>query len=372
MGVSAFTPSSFLGVSSKNQTVKSNFHAVQRRRKPQSNGTPHMLANVLIVNSKGGGHGHIGLHLARSLLQHGNTVHIHQIGDETSSTPIQQYPSLTETYPITFSVAYGNVPESYPTLYQAIYDNNAKSLDDIAPAIEASKASGAQLFYVSSAGAYKYDSNVAPHLESDAASGPTIDVENAIRSAGVSSANFRPIYIIGPHTSKREYIDFFFDRIVRGRPVPLPGNGEELTSISDVRDIAELLTSALGKPLKDELFNCTNTRAITFNAMVQLCAQACGREATTFLYDPVEIANSIEGFKVKKAFPFRPRHFFADPGHAQNVLGWKPKVAGSAEGIAASIKECYDEYVSLGLDKVDVDFSLDDKIMAAASWDGNG
>lgn len=324
---------------------------------------PVMSANVLIVNTKGGGHGHIGLHLAQKLLEEGNSVHIHQVGPEGSCAPVKQYPTLESTHGDKFSVKYGDIPSSYPTNFSAIYDNNAKSADDIAPAIESAKSSGAQLFYVSSAGAYKYDSNVAPHNIKDRASGATIDVENTIREAGVSSATFRPIYIIGPHTSKREYVDFFFDRIVRGRPVPLPGCGDEITSITDVRDIASLLSSALGKSLKDDIINCVNTRGITFNGMVKLCAEACGQEAKTVYYDPNKMEQQIEGFKVKKAFPFRPRHFFADPCEAQIKLGWKPEVSGSVDGLSKSIKECYDEYVELGLDKAEVDFSLDDKIL---------
>lgn len=331
----------------------------------------HMSAgNILIVNTKGGGHGHIGFHLAEKLLADGHKVHIHQVGNETCSTPVTQYPALASKYGSDmFSVAYdSSVPATFPSSdYTAIYDNNAKSLEDIAPVVATAKQSGAQMFYVSSAGAYKYDANSAPHETVNAASGPTIDVENAIIDAGVCSANFRPIYIIGPHTSKREYVDFFFDRLVRNRPVPLPGSGFELTSISDVRDIAGLLASAVGKTeLKDQTINAVNTRAVTFDAMTKLCAEACGVDDPKIVhYDPSKMEKSIEGFKVKKAFPFRPRHFFASTIEAQLMLGWQPSVAGTMDGLSQSIKECYDEYVKLGLDKADVDFSLDDKILAS-------
>lgn len=355
--------STFLGASLHNRSSSLCTGYVKPHHHANTSGFPVMSANVLIVNTKGGGHGHIGLHLAQKLLEEGNSVHIHQVGPEGSCAPVKQYPTLASTYGDKFSVDYGDVPSSYPTNFSAIFDNNAKSADDIAPAIESAKSSKAQLFYVSSAGAYKYDSNVAPHNIKDKASGPTIDVENTIREAGVSSASFRPIYIIGPHTSKREYVDFFFDRIVRDRAVPLPGCGDELTSITDVRDIASLLASALGKSLKDDIINCVNTRGITFNGMVKLCAEACGREAKIIYYDPKEMEKQIDGFKVKKAFPFRPRHFFADPCEAQIKLGWKPEVSGSADGLSESVKACYDEYVQLGLDKADVDFSLDDKIL---------
>lgn len=353
--MSAFVPSSFLGASPTRRTF--SLPAPSPRRAAG----PRMSSSVLIVNAKGGGHGHIGLHLARALLTAGNKVHIHQLGAEKSKGPIAQYPTLASEFPANFSVEYGDVPQSYGS-FDAVYDNNAKSADDIAPAIAAGKA-GAKVFYVSSAGSYAYN-DIAPHVVGAPAKGPTIDVEDSIRAAGVSTACFRPIYIIGPHTSKREYIDFFFDRIVRDRPIPLPGSGEELTSITDVRDVADLMAAAVDKSMKDEIINSVNTRTLTFNAMVKLCADACGKEAQTVNYDPKEMAKKIDNFQVKKAFPFRPRHFFANPEEAVVKLGWQPKVSGTKEGLAAAIKECYSEYVQLGLDKAEVDFSLDDKIMA--------
>lgn len=319
---------------------------------------------MLIVNTKGGGHGHIGLYLAQCLLEGDTTVHIHQLGNEESSEPVKFYHVLKDAYPKKFSVEYGDLPEAFDGSYDAIYDNNAKSQEDISPVIKAANKSETELFYVSSAGSYKYDPNVAPHTISDPASGPTIDIENTIKDAGVCSANFRPIYIIGKHTSKREYIDFFFDRLVRNRPIPLPGTGDELTSITDVRDVAELLASALGKGFKNQTFNCVNNRAITFNGMVRLCADACGVEPEVVNYDPAEMEKNIEGFKVKKAFPFRPRHFFADPYEAEEFLNWEPTISGSQLGLAGSIKDCYEEYIDLGLDKAEVDFSLDEKIFA--------
>lgn len=366
--VSSLSSSSFLGTTS--HAVKSNLNPLTTRPArdgKQTNTVSMSGGNVLIVNTKGGGHGHIGLHLAEKLLGDGNKVHIHQIGNETSSQPIKQYPKLLSKHPETFNVSYGPVPTAFTDeSYTAIYDNNAKSSEDILPAIQNAKLSHAQLFYVSSAGAYKYDANIAPHETHNPASGATIDVENLIINEGVCSANFRPLYIIGPHTSKREYIDHFFNRLTRNRPILLPGSGDELTSITDVRDIANLLASALdNKSLKNNIINCCNTRGITFKAMVQFCADACGIDTPQVVsYDVNKMEKMVDGFKVKKAFPFRPRHFFADPVDAQMLLGWKPEVSGTADGIAQSIKVCYEEYVALGLDKVDVDFSMDDKILA--------
>jgi hypothetical protein len=188
---------------------------------------------VLVVNTKGGGHAVIGPHLAESLLAAGHAVRVLQVGPESVKGPFARYTALAEQHPDRFSLAYGAVsPETVPAgVYDAVYDNNAKEVKDVHAVIDAGMA-GAEVFYVSSAGAYVYDSALAPHIAGDSAKGPTVDVENALRASSVSSACFRPIYIIGPGSAKREYTDFFFDRIVRDRPLPIPGTGAEFTSIT--------------------------------------------------------------------------------------------------------------------------------------------
>lgn len=321
-----------------------------------------MSAKVLILNTKGAGHGFIGLHLARSLLQNGNTVDLLQVGGSESFGPFAKYPSLATEYPSKFSYSYGDVFAASTTGYDAVYDNNAKSAEDAAPAIAAGKH-GAEVFYVASAGAYEYNPNIAPHLVGDAATGPTVDVENLFRAEGVSSVNFRPIYIIGEDCSKREYLDYFFDRIVRDRPLLLPGNGSELTSLTDVRDIASMLAASLGKGFKNETLNLVSTRAVTFDGVVKMCEDSCGKKANVVRYDPAAIKAKMDSFVPKKAFPFRPRHFFADPGEATAKLGWTPEFSGSGDKLAAVIKASYEDYVAMGLDKKELSFPLDDDIL---------
>lgn len=356
MHMTAFAPSGFLGSSLLHQ------HARLPRTSPiRHNRSPVMSANVLIVNTKGAGHGFIGLHLARKLLQEGNTVDLLQVGGDPSFGPFAKYPSLASEF-ASFSFSFGSVADAKHEGYDAVYDNNAKSADDAAPAIAAGK-NGAEVFYVASAGAYSYDPNTAPHLVGDPLKGATVDVENLFRDQGVSSVNFRPIYIIGEDCSKRGYLDYFFDRIVRDRPLLLPGNGSELTSLTDVRDIASMLAAALGKGMKNETLNLVNSRAVTFDGVVKMCEDAIGKKANVVRYDPDEIKKKLEGFVPKKAFPFRPRHFFADPGEATEKLGWTAEFSGSADKLAATIKASYEDYLSLGLDKKDVKFSLDDDIL---------
>lgn len=330
--------------------------------------------NVLIVNTKGGGHAVIGPHLAEQLLNEGHSVTVHQVGPESDKGPFARYSDLKTSFSGSFSLSFGDVDkDAVPCgVYDAIYDNNAKSPQDVEQVIAAGKA-GAEVFYVSSAGAYKYNPSIAPHLAGDPASGPTIDVEDTLRSSGVLAATFRPIYIIGPGTAKREYTDYFFHRIARDRPVLIPGNGEEFVSISDVRDVASIMTASLGKKLSGEIINSVSIRAITAQGMAKMCAKVMGKNVEIIPYDPEVMKSKLEGFNVKKAYPFRPRHFFADPFPSAAVtraLRWSPKFSGSEEALERAIADEYATFIKLDLAQTDVDFALDDAIRAAASMKG--
>lgn len=55
-------------------------------------------------------------------------------------------------------------------------------------------------------------------------------------------------------------------------------------------------------------------------------------------------------------------HFFASSEKAKRELGWKP-----AHDFLGDVKALCDEYVSSGRAEKDIDFSVDDKILAAVS-----
>lgn len=90
--------------------------------------------------------------------------------------------------------------------------------------------------------------------------------------------------------------------IVRGRSIPIPGSGMQLTNISHVKDLSSMLTAAVENPdaASGKIFNCVSDRAVTLDGMARLCAKAAGLPVTIVHYDPKAI-----GVDAKKAFPFR-------------------------------------------------------------------
>lgn len=351
---------------------------------------------VLIINAPSGGHSVIGPHLAEALLAAGHAVHVHQVGAPApDAQPFDRYPPLVAAHPDAFSLSHGAATDALtaagggtarsaggdaaPPPPDAVYDNASKAVADAAPALAAA-AAGAEVFYVSSAGAYAYDGTRAPHVAGDAAAGPTIDVEAALAAAGAAGAAFRPIYILGPGFQNRQYSDWLFDRIRDGRRLPIPGVPDALTCLTDVRDVAALLAAALGKGLRGgEVINATSPRGVTLRGVVALAAAAAGADVAAVAdrvvwYDPAVAAARVPGYVAKAAFPFRPRHFFADPVPAAPAvavaLGWRAERSGDAAGLAAMFADCHDSYVALGLDKRVVDYTMDDAILAAVGEGG--
>ena len=56
----------------------------------------------------------------------------------------------------------------------------------------------------------------------------------------------------------------------------------------------------------------------------------------------------------------RTVHFFASSDKAKSELGWKPQ-----HNFLADVSALVEDYKALGRDKKDVDFAIDDKILAA-------
>lgn len=240
--------------------------------------------------------------------------------------------------------------------FDVVLDNNGKDLDAVRPVADWAKSSGVKQFlFISSAGIYK-STEEPPHVEGDVvkADAGHVGVEKYISEIFSSWASFRPQYMTGSGNNK-DCEEWFFDRIVRGRPVPIPGSGMQLTNISHVRDLSSMLTLAIenSSAASGNIFNCVSDRAVTLDGVAKLCAKAAGLPVEIVHYDPKAV-----GVDAKKAFPFRNMHFYAEPRAAKDILGWQPST-----NLPEDLKERYEEYVKIGRDKKPIKFEVDDKIL---------
>ncbi|CAI9107841.1 OLC1v1007310C1 [Oldenlandia corymbosa var. corymbosa] len=316
---------------------------------------------VLIVNTNSGGHAVIGFYLAKELLGSGHQVTIFTVGEETSDKmkkpPFNRFSEIVNAGGKT---VWGDPADIGKVLdgvaFDTVLDNNGKDIDAVRPVADWAKSSGVKQFlFISSAGIYK-PTDEPPHVEGDVvkADAGHVGVEKYISETFGSWASFRPQYMIGSGNNK-DCEEWFFDRIVRGRPVLIPGSGYQLTNIAHVRDLSSMLALAIenADAANGNIFNCVSDRAVTLDGMAKLCAKAAGLPVEIVHYDPKAV-----GVDAKKAFPFRNMHFYAEPRAAQEILGWK-----ATTNLPEDLKERYEEYVKIGRDKKEIKFELDDKIL---------
>ncbi len=245
--------------------------------------------------------------------------------------------------------------------FDAIFDNNGRELSDTQPLVEIFKGKIRHFIYVSSAGVY-LKSDQMPHREGDPVDPNSRhkgkhQTEVYLAESGIPWTSIRPTYIYGP----KNYNDleaWFFDRIVRDRPLLIPGNGLHITQFGHVRDLAKAMAAVLdNEEAINQIYNISGDRYVTFDGLARACAVAAGKspdEMKLIHYDPKQF-----DFGKRKAFPIRVQHFFADVHKATNDLDWKPEF-DLVSGLQDSFQN---DYLPSGRDRAEIDFSVDEEIL---------
>jgi nucleoside-diphosphate-sugar epimerase len=247
--------------------------------------------------------------------------------------------------------------------FDVVYDNNGRELSDTKPLVELFKDQVKQFVYVSSAGVY-LKSDQMPHIEGDAVDPNSrhkgkFETEAYLAESGVPWTAIRPVYIYGPQ-NYNPLEAWFFDRIVRDRVIPIPGNGLHFTQFGHVQDLASAMVAVLGNPhALGQIYNISGDRYVTFDGLAKAAAIAAGKSAEDLKivhYNPKDF-----DFGKKKAFPLRPQHFFADIHKAKTELNWQPEY-----DLISGLKDSFNrDYLLSNQQDTDVDFSTDDQILSA-------
>eukprot|EP00271_Cylindrocystis_brebissonii_P021707 TRINITY_DN791_c0_g2_i1.p1 TRINITY_DN791_c0_g2~~TRINITY_DN791_c0_g2_i1.p1 ORF type:complete len:411 (+),score=80.10 TRINITY_DN791_c0_g2_i1:42-1274(+) len=320
--------------------------------------------SVLIVNTNSGGHAVIGFWLAKYLQSSGHAVTIFTVGTESDAKmkkpPFSNFSELRAEGVKTVWGSPAKVAGSLGSqVFDVVIDNNGKDLDTVKPVADWAKIRGTKQFlFVSSAGIYK-STEEPPHVEGDAVKSDAghVAVEQYLSKLFPKGwSSFRPQYITG-YLNNKDCEEWFFDRIVRDRPVPIPGSGLQMTVIAPVYDMAAMIALAVEKPeaAAGGIFNCVSDRAVTFDGLVRMCAKAAKREAKIVHYKP-----SAVGVDVKKVFPFRNQHFYSEPRAAKTKLGWQPVYS-----LQDVLNQRFKDYVASARYKKNLKFEEDDKILHA-------
>ncbi|HYX15086.1 MAG TPA: NAD-dependent epimerase/dehydratase family protein [Nostoc sp.] len=247
--------------------------------------------------------------------------------------------------------------------FDVIFDNNGRELTDTQPLAEIFQDRVQHFVYMSSAGVY-LKSDQLPHVEGDPVDPKSRhkgkhETEAYLTQLGLPFTSIRPTYIYGPR-NYNELEGWFFDRIVRDRPIPIPGNGLHITQFGHVKDLALAMTKVLGNEQAiGQIYNISGDRFVTFDGLARASAVAAGKspDAVKIVhYDPKKF-----DFGKRKAFPMRVQHFFASVNKAQTELNWHPEY-DLISGLQDSLEN---DYLANAKDKAEVDFSVDEEILQA-------
>ena len=222
--------------------------------------------------------------------------------------------------------------------FDVIVDSSGRSLEDSSAVIACTGAPSHRFVYVSSAGVYA-DSELWP-LHEDSPTDPQsrhagkLHTEAWLRQQGIPFTSFRPTYIYGPG-NYNPVESWFFDRIVHGRPVPLPGDGSTITQLGHVEDLAAAMARCIEvDAATNRIYNCTGLQGISFRGLVAAAARACGRDPAAVeirSFDPAGLDK-----KARKAFPLRLAHFLTDTSRVRRELALQPRFDNLETGLADS------------------------------------
>jgi nucleoside-diphosphate-sugar epimerase len=303
-----------------------------------------------------GGTRFIGVYLTQLLLNQGHEVVLFNRGNKPAPAGVTQIQGdRTDAAQLKAQLS----GESF----DAVFDNNGRELSDTQPLVEIFQGRLQHFVYVSSAGVY-LKSDQMPHIEGDPVDPKSrhkgkFETEAYLAAQGVPFTSIRPVYIYGPQ-NYNDLEAWFFDRIVRDRPLPIPGNGMATTQLGHVQDLAAAMAAVLGNPKAiGQIYNVAGDRYVTFDGLARACALAAGKSAESLElvhYEPKQF-----DFGKKKAFPMRVQHFYADIHKAKTELNWQPEF-DLVSGLKDSLTQ---DYRASGRDKGAIDFSVDDEILAS-------
>lgn len=302
-----------------------------------------------------GGTRFIGVYLTKILVEQGHEVVLFNRGNKPAPVEGVQQIKGDRLDPVQLKEKLSG------ETFDAVYDNNGRQLKDTQPLAEIFQNRVQHFIYVSSAGVYK-PSEEMPHREGDPVDPNSrhkgkYETETYLAQTGLPWTSVRPTYIYGPH-NYNSLEAWFFHRLVRGRAIPIPGDGNHITQLGHVADLAQAMAAILGNQKAiGQIYNISGDRYVTFDGLARILGAAVGKsdsEVQLVHYNPKQF-----NFGKRKAYPIRVQHFFADVSKAMVELHWQPQF-----DLLSGLKDSFlHDYLPSGGDKAEVDFSLDEEIL---------
>jgi nucleoside-diphosphate-sugar epimerase len=187
--------------------------------------------------------------------------------------------------------------------------------------------------------------------------------ENALldrhRATGLPVTIVRPTHVMGP-LNTRHNETFFMDRIWRGRPVLIPGDGGWLRQFGHVEDLADAMADILGDSRSyGQAYNVMGDDTITQVGFVELIAEVMSRSVTPRYFDPALLKSVDKPGPVFGQNLVYERHAVHTTHKLRRELGIRPRYT-----LASGLAHTWQWYRSAGLHERPVDFSFEDQLLA--------
>ena len=175
------------------------------------------------------------------------------------------------------------------------------------------------------------------------------------REAGLPVTIVRPTHVYGP-LNTRNNETFFFDRLVRGRPVLLPDAGGWLRQFGHVEDLADAMAAMLGVPAAfGRSSNVSGEEAITQAGFAELIADVIKRPLT-LVPAPTPAGGKPAPFGQNLVYDC---HAVYTTTRVRAELGLRPRYS-----LAAGLAQTFEWYLREGLDRRPIDFAGEDALLS--------
>lgn len=307
-----------------------------------------------------GGTEFISLHLVRALVRDGHTVTLLNRGRRPERVPpgVRTLICDRKDHVALRAVLRDEHPEALVDVSYA-----PTTGDDVEAVLDALEGRIGHALFVSSGRVYDhalpipYDESTPRNLYWGEYARHKIAGEDAYfrraRERGLPVTVVRPTHVYGPFNTRNNET-FFFDRLVRGRPVLVPGHGGWLRQFGHVEDLADAMAAMLGNPRAfGQAYNVTGEEIVTQVGFVELIADVLKRPlslvscpATTD--PPVPFGQNL----------LYDCHAVYTTTKVRAQLGIRPRYT-----LASGLAQTFEWYLREGLDRREVDFSAEDAIL---------
>jgi 2'-hydroxyisoflavone reductase len=213
-------------------------------------------------------------------------------------------------------------------------------------------------------GDYDEDAELVPSDDPNSYGAKKADSERALfalgREQGLPVATLRPAFIYGPHNPfDREA--FFWDRLVAGRPILMPGDGFATMQWVHAHDVARAsIRASEAEVAIGRAYNLANDPAITQLEFVRLLALAAGKRAE-LVHVPRERLLELGGGLMASPLYFGAYldvpPITARAGRVRDELGLE------LTPLESGFRETFEWYQRQQRPRAD--FSFDDRVLAA-------